>query len=142
MDTKDCTVCGGSGFDKPGTGYDSVCDNCGGSGEELDIAAEDEAEDFAREQCRMAMVMLWFLIGFDIRSPKILDVDPAKIKVSDTFIDPIYATLEEQFPVIKNGERNMEWNLLMLQHAPRRIVGQEQDIILEEGAITYATGDE
>ena len=29
----DCPECGGSGFSKPGTGYDSVCDNCGGQGE-------------------------------------------------------------------------------------------------------------
>jgi len=32
-DTVDCEECGGSGFSKAGTGYDSVCDNCGGQGE-------------------------------------------------------------------------------------------------------------
>lgn len=29
----ECEECGGSGFSKAGTGYDSVCDNCGGLGE-------------------------------------------------------------------------------------------------------------
>ncbi len=28
----DCEECGGGGFSKPGTGYDAVCDNCGGLG--------------------------------------------------------------------------------------------------------------
>jgi DnaJ-class molecular chaperone len=28
----DCEECGGSGFGSQGTGYDSVCDNCGGQG--------------------------------------------------------------------------------------------------------------
>lgn len=27
-----CEICGGSGFSKPGNGYDSVCDECGGRG--------------------------------------------------------------------------------------------------------------
>jgi len=31
--TEECTVCGGSGFSGYGTGYDAVCDNCGGAGE-------------------------------------------------------------------------------------------------------------
>jgi ribosomal protein S27E len=29
---KDCEECGGSGFSKPGTGYDAVCDSCSGLG--------------------------------------------------------------------------------------------------------------
>jgi hypothetical protein len=29
----ECEVCGGCGFSGRGTGYDSVCDNCGGKGE-------------------------------------------------------------------------------------------------------------
>ena len=29
----DCKECGGSGFSGRGSGYDSVCDNCGGRGE-------------------------------------------------------------------------------------------------------------
>jgi DnaJ-class molecular chaperone len=28
----DCEECGGTGFSNAGTGYDSVCDNCGGLG--------------------------------------------------------------------------------------------------------------
>lgn len=32
IETIECEVCGGSGFDKPGTGYDAVCDTCGGLG--------------------------------------------------------------------------------------------------------------
>lgn len=28
-----CKDCDGSGFSGQGTGYDSVCDNCGGKGE-------------------------------------------------------------------------------------------------------------
>lgn len=32
LDEEDCTVCGGSGFSKPGGGYDSVCDGCAGAG--------------------------------------------------------------------------------------------------------------
>lgn len=28
-----CEVCGGSGFETPGTDYDNVCDECGGHGE-------------------------------------------------------------------------------------------------------------
>jgi DnaJ-class molecular chaperone len=31
-ETIDCEECGGSGFSKAGTGYDAVCDNCGGQG--------------------------------------------------------------------------------------------------------------
>ena len=31
--TIDCPTCNGSGFSKPGTGYDAVCDTCGGQGE-------------------------------------------------------------------------------------------------------------
>lgn len=31
-ETVDCEECGGSGFSKAGTGYDAVCDNCGGQG--------------------------------------------------------------------------------------------------------------
>lgn len=27
---EECPECGGSGFSKPGTGYDAVCDYCGG----------------------------------------------------------------------------------------------------------------
>lgn len=33
IQTVDCEECGGSGFSGLGTGYDSVCDNCGGRGE-------------------------------------------------------------------------------------------------------------
>jgi len=29
----ECKECGGTGFSGQGTGYDSVCDNCGGKGE-------------------------------------------------------------------------------------------------------------
>jgi len=29
----ECEECGGTGFSKHGTGYDSVCDNCSGKGE-------------------------------------------------------------------------------------------------------------
>lgn len=32
LKTVDCEECGGSGFSKAGTGYDAVCDNCGGQG--------------------------------------------------------------------------------------------------------------
>lgn len=28
----ECKECGGSGFSKAGTGYDAVCDQCGGKG--------------------------------------------------------------------------------------------------------------
>ncbi|ULF49382.1 anti-TRAP protein [Bacillus phage MrBubbles] len=31
--TEECATCGGSGFSGYGTGYDAVCDNCGGAGE-------------------------------------------------------------------------------------------------------------
>lgn len=30
--TEECDVCGGGGFSGYGTGYDAVCDNCGGQG--------------------------------------------------------------------------------------------------------------
>lgn len=33
IETVECEECGGTGFSKEGTGYDSVCDNCGGKGE-------------------------------------------------------------------------------------------------------------
>lgn len=33
LEIVDCKECEGSGFSKAGTGYDSVCDNCGGMGE-------------------------------------------------------------------------------------------------------------
>ncbi|WP_318582894.1 hypothetical protein [Bacillus paranthracis] len=33
IQTADCEECGGSGFNGLGTGYDSVCDSCGGRGE-------------------------------------------------------------------------------------------------------------
>lgn len=33
MNTIECSVCEGSGFSGQGTGYDSICDNCGGKGE-------------------------------------------------------------------------------------------------------------
>ena len=36
MKINECKECGGSGFSEPGTGYDSVCDNCGGRGEHPD----------------------------------------------------------------------------------------------------------
>jgi hypothetical protein len=32
LKTIECEECSGSGFSKAGTGYDSVCDNCGGLG--------------------------------------------------------------------------------------------------------------
>jgi len=35
-------ACGGSGFSGHGTGYDAVCDNCGGQGEVLDFSDEIE----------------------------------------------------------------------------------------------------
>lgn len=33
MKTIECSECSGSGFSGQGSGYDSVCDNCGGKGE-------------------------------------------------------------------------------------------------------------
>ncbi|MFY0516519.1 hypothetical protein ACOMCU_01620 [Lysinibacillus sp. UGB7] len=33
VSTVECKTCGGSGFSGHGSGYDSVCDNCGGKGE-------------------------------------------------------------------------------------------------------------
>lgn len=33
MKTEECEKCGGSGFDGWGTGYNNVCDDCGGMGE-------------------------------------------------------------------------------------------------------------
>ncbi|ANH50621.1 hypothetical protein SALINJAH_170 [Bacillus phage SalinJah] len=32
VDVEDCLTCGGGGFSGYGTGYDAVCDNCGGHG--------------------------------------------------------------------------------------------------------------
>lgn len=34
---ENCEECCGGGFSKPGTGYDSICDNCGGQGLVLDL---------------------------------------------------------------------------------------------------------
>lgn len=33
FELEECNVCGGSGFSGYGSGYDAVCDNCGGKGE-------------------------------------------------------------------------------------------------------------
>lgn len=33
MEIVECRECGSIGFSGQGTGYDSVCDNCGGKGE-------------------------------------------------------------------------------------------------------------
>ena len=33
IETEECQECGGSGFSSPGTGYNSVCDTCGGQGQ-------------------------------------------------------------------------------------------------------------
>lgn len=33
LEIVECEECGGCGFSTPGTGYDAVCDNCGGLGE-------------------------------------------------------------------------------------------------------------
>ncbi|EJS62006.1 hypothetical protein ICU_05174 [Bacillus cereus BAG2X1-1] len=38
----ECEVCGGSGFSGQGTGYDSVCDNCGGIGEHPNWNGDEE----------------------------------------------------------------------------------------------------
>lgn len=37
MEIVECKECGGSGFSGKGTGYDSVCDNCGGAGEHPEV---------------------------------------------------------------------------------------------------------
>ncbi|WP_176374175.1 hypothetical protein [Bacillus mobilis] len=43
METRiECEVCGGSGFSGYGTGYDAVCDNCGGIGEYPNWNGEEE----------------------------------------------------------------------------------------------------
>jgi len=40
--TVECEVCVGSGFSGYGTGYDAICDNCGGIGEYPILSGDEE----------------------------------------------------------------------------------------------------
>ncbi|BAY20763.1 hypothetical protein NIES2100_05070 [Calothrix sp. NIES-2100] len=91
----DCCFCGGSGFDGKGTGYDNVCDHCGG---ERTILVE------TTETLNSMKDFNWYL-------NKITDLEITKEiidSITDQNIKKIFVTL---YNTVETGD-NVVWQIL------------------------------
>ena len=72
--------------------------------------------------------------GFDISDDRIEKINPIKINVSDKWNDECH----KQLPELEQADR-VEWGLMLLNGSPKIVNGQEENVIIEDGAVIFKT---
>lgn len=89
-------------------------------------------------QLKDAIRALWSKLGIDVSDPKILHVEPGRVLVSAKKYDQVLAELDAEYPAIADRSNRVEWSILFIQHAPKRVPGQAKDVIILQGGVIYA----